>query len=316
MQDQQPQVPQLASAAYNSLMTSTNPRSVPERMALVGLAANAGLAAIKLVAGMVGNSFALVADAVESLVDIIGSVVIWGALRYGGREADHDHPFGHGKAEALGALAVAWMIVIAGVGIAIQAAHEVFHPHELPQPYTLAVLLGVIAIKEFLFRRTAAAAQTAFSSAGYADAWHHRSDAITSAFALVGITVALVGGAEWAPADDIAAFAASGVIMWNGFRLMREPFSELMDENATDVAMRSREIALSVEGVLGVERQEARKSGRNFRVVMHVEVSPEMQVVDAHTLTGIIKSRVRESIPGTTSVLIHIEPYRGQSRDK
>ncbi len=285
----------------------------PERVALAGLFVNAALAGGKLLAGVVGNSFALVADAVESMVDIAGSAVIWGALRYGGRPPDEEHPFGHGKAESLAALAVACLIVVAGVGIAAEAARQIVTPGPGPAPFTLAVLVAVLVVKEAMFRLTRGAAARAGSSAGHADAWHHRSDAITSAFAFVGITVSLVGGEGWASADDWAALAASVVIVANGVRLVREPYAELMDRNDEAVAARCREIALGTDGVEDVERSEARKVGRAFRVVMHVEVDPGMSVRASHDLTGLIKARIREELPGVASALIHIEPWEGRN---
>jgi len=285
----------------------------PERAALIGLTVNAGLAVGKLLAGLAGHSFALVADAVESLADIVGSVVIWGGLRYGARAPDEDHPFGHGKAEPLAALAVACLIVTAGVAIAMQAIREIVTPHLAPAPFTLAVLVLVVVVKECLYRFARRSAEVASSSAGLADAWHHRSDAITSAFAFVGIALALIGGPAWAPADDWAALAASGVILFNGWRLTREPLAELMDRNASDIASRSAQIARRVPGVLGVERCEARKSGRAYRVVMHAEVDPAMSVAESHRLTGRIKSEVRREQTAVTYVLVHIEPHFSQA---
>jgi cation diffusion facilitator family transporter len=285
----------------------------PERAALLGLLINAALAAGKLVAGVVGHSFALVADSVESMVDIAGSAVIWGALRYGGRPPDEEHPFGHGKAESLAALAVACVIIIAGVGIAAEAIRQIMTPQRGPRAFTLVVLIGVVLVKEILFRVSHRAAHEAGSSAGRADAWHHRSDAITSAFAFVGISVSLLGGPGWAQADDWAALAASFVIVFNGVRLVREPYAELMDRNDDVLAARCREIALATDGVEDVERSEARKMGRVYRVVMHVEVDPEMSVRASHALTGKIKARIREEEGRVTSVLIHIEPHNDAS---
>jgi cation diffusion facilitator family transporter len=287
----------------------TTIRAAPEHVALLGIAVNAGLALVKLVAGVLGHSFALVADAVESLVDIAGSALIWGALRYGARPPDHDHPFGHGKVEALAGLAVAGLVVLAGLGIAAEAIRQIMTPHAYPRPFTLAVLVVVVAVKEAMYRRARRAARAAHSSAGHADAWHHRSDAMTSVFAFVGISIALAGGPDWAPADDWAALLASAVIMGNGFVLMRGPIAELTDRQAPEVAGVATAAALAVEGVLAIERCEARQSGRGYRVVMHMEVSPTMTVAESHRLTGIVKQRVRERSPEIDSVLIHTEPH-------
>ncbi len=278
-------------------------------MALAGLLVNALLALGKFIAGVLGNSFALVADAAESLVDIFGSLVIWGALRYGGRPPDEGHPFGHGKAEALGALAVA--VIVAGVGVTVgwHAVEGIRTPQSVPADFTLVVIVAVIAVKETMYRVTRRAARNAGGSAGLADAWHHRADAITSLAAFVGILVAVIGGEEYASADDWAALVASAVIMINAWIMAREPVHELLDKSLDGVAARCTQIALGVEGIRGVERCDARQSGRMYRVVMHAEVDPAMSVAEAHALTGKIKAAVRGEMPRVQSLLIHVEPW-------
>lgn len=272
---------------------------------------NALLAVGKLAAGVLGHSFALVADAVESLVDVAASIVVWSAMRYGSKPADEEHPFGHGKIEPMAAMAVAVVIVIVGIGVAAEAVRQIITPHSTPKPWTLLVLVLVIVVKESLARVADRAAKRARSSAGAADAWHHRSDAITSAFAFVGIAVAVIGGPDLARADDVAALLASGVIVLNGFLLAREPYHELLDRHSPEVAQAACELAMGVPGVLGVEQCDARQSGRGYRVVMHVEVSPEMTVADAHGITGRIKAEIRSRRGDIDSVLIHIEPHAG-----
>jgi len=300
-------LPLVAADRYHARMTD----DAPERAALLGLLVNALLAAIKLVAGIVGHAFALVADAVESMADIFGSIVVWRALRYGARPADERHPFGHGKAEALAALAVGLLIIVAGIGIAVKAIDGIVAPHLAPRPFTLVVLVVVVIVKETMYRVARRAAKPSGSSAGAADAWHHRSDAITSLAAFVGIGIAVVGGERWAPADDWAALVASVVIALNGLLLLRAPFAELMDEASPDTAARCSAAVLEIEGIRAIERCEARKVGRAYRVIMHAEVDPTMSVADAHALTGKAKAHVRERIPELASLLIHVEPHEG-----
>lgn len=282
-------------------------------MALAGIATNAGLAAVKLAAGIVGNSFALVADAVESLVDIVGSVLVWSAMRYGSRPPDAEHPFGHGKIEPLAALAVSALIAVTGIGLAIHSVQQIITPHTVPAPFTLIVLVAVIVTKELLARAAIVAAQRTQSSVGSADAWHHRSDAITSAFAFVGIAIAVIGGPAYARADDVAALLASGVIVLNGLRIASDPYHELLDRDRPEIAQAARAIAMGVPGVLDIELCDARRSGRGHRVVMHVEVDRDLSVGAAHRITGIIKSEIRRGRPDIDSVLIHVEPYTGES---
>ncbi|GAB4521422.1 MAG: cation diffusion facilitator family transporter [Phycisphaerales bacterium] len=277
---------------------------------MLGLMVSVLLAVGKMVAGVLGNSFALVADAVESLVDVAGSAILWSAMCYGEKPADGEHPFGHGKAEAVAGLAVAGLVLGAGVWIAIESVHQIITPHVPPAGFTLAVLVGVIVVKESLARVADRAARRAGgSSAGDADAWHHRSDAITSAFAFVGISAALLGGPGWARADDVAALLASGVIVFNGLRIARGPWDEIMDRNDGEVAQRAADIAMTVPGVCAIERCEARRSGRGFRVVMHAEVDGSMTVDASHRITGMIKQAVRTARSEIDTVLVHIEPH-------
>ncbi len=286
-------------------------REAPERVAFAGIVVSAALAIVKLTAGLVGHSFALVADAVESMVDIAGSALVWGAFRYGGRPADAEHPFGHGKIEALAGLLAALLVLAAAVGIAVESVRQIVTPHRSPAPFTLAVLVVVVLVKEVMFRVARRAARGSGSSAGHADAWHHRSDAITSAFAFVGISLALFGGPDWAPADDWAALAASAVILVNGLRIARLPFEELMDRHAPEVSGAATRVAMTLPEIRRVEWCAARRSGRGYRVVMHAEVDPEMTVEVSHRLTGVLKERVRAAHPEIDSVLVHIEPYHG-----
>jgi len=284
-------------------------RVTPERAAALGFVVNAALAAVKLFAGIAGQSFALVADAAESMTDILGSALIWGALLYGGRPPDAEHPFGHGKAESLAAMVVGALIVLAGLGIAFQAVRGLMSVQESPRWWTLPVLILVIAAKEVMFRMARRSAKRADSSAGLADAWHHRSDAISSLATLVGVSVAVIGGTRFAHADDWAALAAAGVIVVNGALLVRRPCAELMDKAAPDVGAACERAALGVKGIRAIEQVHARQVGRVYRVVMHAEVDPEMSVREAHRLTGVVKEAVRREVPRVASVLIHVEPF-------
>lgn len=277
-------------------------------MALAGLLVNLGLAVVKLAAGLVGNAYALVADAIESMTDIVGSVVVWGGLHIAARPADERHPYGYGKAEALAALAVTVIIAAAGLGIAFEAVREIVTPHHAPAPFTLGVLVGVVVVKELLFRLVLRASRDGDSAALAADAWHHRSDAITSAAAFVGIAAALVGGPGYESADDWAALLAAGVILYNAYRLSRQPVRELMDTAPSDLIDRSRAAAATIPGVVNLDKVMARKSGTRYWLDMHVRVDPAMTVRDAHSLAHRVKDHLRASVPGIQDVLVHVEP--------
>lgn len=291
-------------------MTEAPPSTTKGRsLAFIGLLVNVALAGSKLAAGLLGHSYALVADAVESLTDIAGSAVIWGGLLISAKPADRDHPYGHGKAEALAGLVVSGIVFGAGVWIAVESIGEIRTPHHTPAAFTLIVLIAVVIVKETLFRVVLKAARQIESGAVEVDAWHHRSDAITSAAAFVGISIALIGGPGYEPADDWAALLAAGVILFNAWRMVRLPLLELMDTQPLGVPERAKEIASSVPGILYVEKPIARKSGTGYWLDMHVRVAPEMSVREAHTLVHAVKDRVRTLMPQVRDVLIHVEPF-------
>lgn len=279
------------------------------RAARLGVVANAGLAIVKGVAGVLGHSFALVADAVESLADILGSAVVWGGLRISAQDADADHPYGHGKAEPLAAAAVGMLLLAAAVGIVVQGIRGVLVPGTPPEPWTLAIIALVIVVKEALFRRVIKVSDALGSTAVMADAWHHRSDALSSLAALVGIAMAVLGGERWAWADDGAALIAAVIIAANGWRIVRPSVHELMD-GAPDPSLvrRVRHVAESVPGVRRTEKLLARKVGTRFLVDLHVHADPRLTLHDAHLLGGIVKTAIRQAIPAVENVLVHMEP--------
>ena len=280
------------------------------RVILVGLTANAVLAVGKLVAGIVGHSNALVADAVESFADIFSTLVVWRGVVVASAPADAEHPYGHGKAESIAAVIVGMMLLAAAAGIVFESARDISNPQQGPAPYTLVVLLGVIAVKEGLFRFVVREAGDLGSLAIYADAWHHRSDAITSAAAAIGITVALVGGGSFVMADDIAAMFAAGFIAWNGSRILRPAFDELMDRvPASGIIDEIESVAASIPEVERVEKCVVRKAGSVYLVDMHIEVDPNMTVDRAHQVAHAVKDRVRAAMPSVQDVLVHIEPH-------
>lgn len=280
------------------------------RAVRAGILVNAGLALVKLVTGVLGNSYALIADAVESLADIFASLVVWGGLRVAARDADEDYPFGYGRAEPLAAAVVGIMMAAAAVGIAIQAVREIVTPHHAPAPYTLLVLVLVIATKETLFRTVLRAADATGSGAVRADAWHHRSDAITSTAAFLGIGVALLGGPGWESADDVAALVAAGVILANAARILHPATRELMDRAPdTTVADRVAAAARSVTGIRHIEKLRVRKLGTDYTVDLHAQADPELSLHAAHILSGMVKGAIRGEVPAVRDVLVHMEPF-------
>jgi cation diffusion facilitator family transporter len=276
------------------------------------MAANALLSGAKFVAGILGHSHALVADAVESLADIFSSIVVWRALVLAAEPEDEDHPYGHGKAEPLAAAIVSTLLLLAALWIIMQAIREIAAPHTSPAPFTLVVLIAVVAVKESLFRFALGESRAVDSSAVHTDAWHHRSDVVTSLAAAVGITVALIGGKGYESADDVAAIVAAFIIAWNGWRLLRPALSELMDRSPSrEVVDRIRRAAETASGVERVEKCLVRKMGYRFYVDMHVEVNPQMTVQRSHEIAHDVKNKIRAEIPNVRDVLVHIEPAGG-----
>lgn len=280
-----------------------------QRWAVAGFGVNVALATVKLIAGMVGHSSALVADAVESMVDIVGSVVIWGGLHIARRPADRGHPYGHGKAEALAAVVVAMLIMGVGLALAINALRALLEPaRPPPHAFTLLVLLIVVVVKEVMFRLVSRAARDLESGAVLLDAWHHRSDAITSLAAFLGISAAVYGGEGYAWADPAAALVAAAVILVNAGRLFLTPAHELMDARPVAIVQSSQAAAERVPGVVNVHKVAARKSGHAYWVDMHVRVDADMSVRAAHVLAHRVKDQVRAEVPAVADVLVHIEP--------
>jgi cation diffusion facilitator family transporter len=285
------------------------------RSAQLGLLINATLAGIKLIAGLVGNSYALVADAVESTADVLASVIVWGGLAIAAQPADEDHPFGHGKAEPLAAAAVALMLLGAAIGIAIEAIQEIRTPHGPPAAWTLGVLAAVMLAKAVLSRRVQSVGAAIDSTALKADAGHHMSDAVTSAAAFVGISLAVWGTRVrgqpvWAVADDWAALVATAVIAYNGIVLLRPALHDLMDRMpGADVLVPVRRAAESVPGVLAVEKLHARRTGLAYRVDIHVQADPSTPLDEAHALGHRVTDAIRAAVPQVDAVLVHMEPY-------
>jgi cation diffusion facilitator family transporter len=287
------------------------------RTAQLGLLVNTALAVVKFVAGVLGNSYALVADAVESTSDILSSAIVWGGLRIASREADDEYHFGYGKAEALASAVVSLMLLAAAVGISIEAIREIRTPHHAPAPFTLVVLILVVLVKETLFRRVFRVADEEGSQAVRADAWHHRSDAITSVAAFCGISIALWKGEGWEAADDWAALVAAAVIAINALLLLRPAVNDLMDRAPDpDLVERVRLAALAVPDVLAVEKLKVRRAGTGLFVDLHVQSDPALSLHDAHIVSGKVKSAIRGSMDRVEGVLIHMEPFEGKLHRK
>ena len=283
------------------------------RIALFGLAINIMLASVKIVAGFFGNAYVLIADGIESAMDVGGSIVIWGGLKVAARPPDPTHPYGHGKAEPIAAVIVAIGVLAAALGLAIQSVREIFLPHHGPAPYTLVVLIVAVIVKETLYRYVIRFGRNVESTAVQTDAWHHRTDAITSIAAFIGISVALIGGEPWQSADDWAALFACALIGANGYRLLRPALYEIMDTAPGGKIVRSiRRAARSVPGVIEVEKCRVRKMGLDFYVDLHVGVKDSISVREGHEIAHQVKAAIQQNDSRVADVLVHIEPAQNQ----
>lgn len=272
---------------------------------------NAALAIIKGLAGFFGNSYALIADAIESTTDILSSCLVLFGLKYANRPADKNHPYGHGRAEPLVTFIVVGFLITSATIIAYESIQNIKTPHELPKMWTLLVLIPLIVWKEISFQLVIKKAKETNSSALKADAWHHRSDAITSVAALIGITIALYLGKGYEAADDWAALFASGFIMYNSYKIFRPALGEIMDEHMYDDLIEEiRKVAITVDGVKGTEKCFIRKTGMKYHVDLHAIVDGNISVKNGHDIAHILKDTLRSQIPVLGHVLIHVEPNR------
>jgi cation diffusion facilitator family transporter len=279
------------------------------RLVVRGMALNAILAVIKVAGGVLGHAYALVADGVESMSDIAISILIWAGFKWAAQPPDKDHPYGHGKAEAVSGLFTAVVVITAGVGIGWHAVTEIRDPQRVPQWWTLLILAGVVTAKVIFSRRLDAVGRDTESTALGAEAWHHLSDAMTSAAAFIGISIAVVGGPGYAAADGWAALVASAVIMFNGIKIFRRSLNEVMDiavppKMENDV----RAIASRVPGVAGLDKTRVRKSGLSYLVDIQIRVAGELSVREGHNIAHAVKDVLLASQLRVSDVTVHVEP--------
>jgi cation diffusion facilitator family transporter len=270
---------------------------------------NASLAIIKGLAGFFGNSYALIADAIESTADIFSSFLVLFGLKYANRPADKNHPYGHGRAEPLITFLVVGFLITSATIIAYESIKNIGTPHELPKIWTLFVLIPLIIWKEISFQLVIRKAKETNSSSLKADAWHHRSDAITSIAALIGISIALYFGKGYETADDWAALFASGFILYNSYKIFRPALGEIMDEHLyDDLVAEIRKVSLTCAGVVATEKCFVRKAGMKYHVELHAIVQADITVKNGHEIAHNLKDTLLNDIPQLGHVLIHIEP--------
>ena len=287
-----------------------HPSSIAIRTTLYGIAISIVLIFVKGISGYLGHSYALIADATESGADILSSGLLWLGLHIAMKEPDEDHPYGHGKAEPLAAIAVSLFLIAAAAWIAYHSVNFIKTPHTLPAKFTLWILLIVIAIKETMFRYVFNIGKKINSQAVKADAQHHRSDAITSIAAFIGISIALIGGKGYEGADDWAALVASALIFYNAIVILRPALSEIMDKApSNEIVKKVKEIAGAVPMVEGIEKCYVRKMGFDYYVDIHIEIDGQLSVTEGHRIAHLVKDALLNSNLRVTNVLVHVEPF-------
>ncbi len=278
--------------------------------ALLGLVVNLVLGLVKLVGGIVGKSFALISDAVNSLGDVFASLVVLFGLRVAQRPADAEHPYGHTKAESIAGSNVALLIVISALIVGWEAVQRINVPHDLPPIWTLWIAGANVLIKESLYRYKVRVAKRTGSSSILANAWDHRSDALCSFAVLIGLGIVRWGGPEWIGADEVAALVVVAAIVWSGLQLFSKSSSELMDLQADDeLVQQIKTAAENVPDVKAVEKLWVRKSGLEYFADIHIEVDQSLTVAEGHRIGHQVKDRLIADFPTLRDVLVHLEPF-------
>ena len=273
------------------------------------LIGNILLALIKGFAGFFGNSYALIADAIESTTDIIASLLVLLGFKYAKRPADENHPYGHGKIEPLITFGIVAFLLVSATIIAYKSILNIQSPHKVPKNWTLIVLAVIIIWKEISYQIVIKKSKETNSTSLKADAWHHRSDAITSIMAFIGISIAIIFGKGYETADDWAALFAAAFILYNSYLILRPALGEVMDEQLyDDLILEIRAKSIEIEGVLDTEKCFIRKYGMKYHVDLHAIVNGEVSVKVGHDIAHQLKDYLQTEIPNLGHILIHIEP--------
>lgn len=280
------------------------------KTAFTSIFGNLVLAIAKGIAGVLGNSFALIADAIESATDVFSSILVLLGLKYAARPADENHPYGHGRVEPIITFAVVGILLVSATVIAMQSIQNIQKPQQTPESFTLIVLAIIVVFKELFYRFVYKRGEETNSTSLKADAWHHRSDAITSLLAFVGISIAIFMGKGYEAADDWAALLASGFIAYNAYLIFRPALGEIMDEHLYDDLVEDiRLVAKKVEGVIDTEKCHIRKTGLTYLVDLHLTVDGNISVAHGHDIAHVLKDEIMQQLPEVSDVLIHVEPH-------
>lgn len=284
-------------------------KSESKKASLFSIASNIALAAIKWTAGILGNSYALIADAIESTADVLSSSLVYIGNKYAYKPADKGHPYGHGRMEAIVTFVVVGFLIASAILIIVQSVENIFTPHESPKAFTLIIIAAIVIWKEVSYRYVVYKAEKIGSTSLKADAWHHRSDAITSIAAFIGISVALLMGDGYEAADDVAAAFAGIIILYNSYLILKPALGEVMDKDMHgELEKKIRKSSLNIEGVKEIEKCNIRKSGMFYYIDMHVVVDGAITVEQGHAIGHELKDYLKRKYPSIADIMTHIEP--------
>ncbi len=299
----------MSSRSQTQRDPSAHPATKGMKPVVAGGVINFFLVIVKISAGILGNSYALIADGIESAADIFSSFVLWFGLKVASKAPDKDHPYGHGKAEPIAGAFVALALLGAAVLVVVQSIHKILTPHLLPRQFTLYILGAIILVKQILFGYVMRIGKKINSTALYADAWHHLSDSISSAAAFIGISIAIIMGPGYESADDWAAIVASVIIVINAYKILMPSLAEMMDTAPSDSIIKEvKQVAMKVDGVTGLDKCFVRKMGFDYYVDLHVIVDGSLSVHKGHNISHRVKDAILHAMPNISDVLIHIEP--------
>lgn len=279
------------------------------RATQISIVGNTALAITKWLAGYFGNSYALIADAIESTADIFSSIFVLLGIKYANKPADKNHPYGHGRIEPLVTFVVVGFLIVSATVIAYESVDNIRTPHEAPKAFTLYILGAIIIWKEISYHLVMRKAKLTKSTALQADAWHHRSDAITSVAAFIGISIALIMGDGYESADDWAALLAAFIILYNSYRILKPALGEIMDKDMYgDMEQDVCKFARTIDGVLNTDKCHVRKTGMTYYIDLHIIVDKNITVKQGHDIAHNLKDKIKEDMPEIADILIHVEP--------
>lgn len=284
------------------------------KVTLIGTAVNAVLIVLKFIAGFAGRSSAMVADAVHSLSDFITDIIVIVFVRIAGKPHDAGHDYGHGKFETFASMIIGLILVAAGIALMINGIELVIdnlNGVPLPRPTMLALIIAVLSIvsKEWLYRFSVAKGRTLNSQAVVANAWHHRSDAISSAGTLTGVAGAMFLGPQWHILDPLAAIAVSFFIIKSGYDIMKPAAAELLESSLPeDQEQDILRIVMSVPGIRSVHNLRTRRIGNGIAVDLHARMDGNMTLAEAHAIATASEKAIKEKYGANTFINIHMEP--------